>query len=142
MAQVLEATQLDFSRYGDTLFEVFFAGGRLAAGGNVVEEGKKLSTNVRALPLRGGFLGGAAVPAAAHPWRSRTSPGNGICRLDSPGALHALMLQPGSPHVVGLHGDQEPHGELCCMHAGAGSRANGGGHRALPQDVPDHAAVR
>ena len=51
--QVLEATQLDFSRYGDTLFEVFFAGGRLAAGGNVVEEGKKLSTNVRTLSSRG-----------------------------------------------------------------------------------------
>ena len=48
--KVLEATQLDFSRYGDTLFEVFFAGGRLAAGGNVVEEGKKLSTNVRPPP--------------------------------------------------------------------------------------------
>lgn len=46
-AQVLEATALDFSRYGDTLFEVLFAGGRLAAGGNVVEEGKKLDTNVR-----------------------------------------------------------------------------------------------
>ena len=44
--QVLEATALDFSRYGDTLFEVLFAGGRLAAGGNVVEEGKKLDTNV------------------------------------------------------------------------------------------------
>jgi hypothetical protein len=45
--KVLEGTQLDFSRYGDTLFEVFFAGGRLAAGGNVVEEGKRLDTNVR-----------------------------------------------------------------------------------------------
>ena len=44
--KVVEGTQLDFSRYGDTLFEVFFAGGRLAAGGNVVEEGKKLDTNV------------------------------------------------------------------------------------------------
>ena len=46
LMQVLEATALDFSRYGDTLFEVLFAGGRLAAGGNVVEEGKKLDTNV------------------------------------------------------------------------------------------------
>lgn len=51
--QVLEATALDFSRYGDTLFEVLFAGGRLAAGGNVVEEGKKLDTNVRRpVPLK------------------------------------------------------------------------------------------
>ena len=44
--QVLEGADLDFSRYGDTLFEVLFAGGRLAGGGNVVEEGKKLDTNV------------------------------------------------------------------------------------------------
>ena len=43
---MLESAELDFSRYGDTLFEVLFAGGRLAGGGNVVEEGKKLDTNV------------------------------------------------------------------------------------------------
>ena len=47
---MLEATALDFSRYGDTLFEVLFAGGRLAAGGNVVEEGRKLDTNVTSTP--------------------------------------------------------------------------------------------
>ena len=47
ITQVLEGADLDFSRYGDTLFEVLFAGGRLAGGGNVVEEGKKLDTNVR-----------------------------------------------------------------------------------------------
>ena len=45
--RVLESVELDFSRYGDTLFEVLFAGGRLAGGGNVVEEGKKLDINVR-----------------------------------------------------------------------------------------------
>jgi len=39
---------LDFSRYGETLFEVLFAGGRMAGGGNVIQEGKKLDTNVRA----------------------------------------------------------------------------------------------
>lgn len=44
--RVLESVELDFSRYGDTLFEVLFAGGRLAGGGNVVEEGKKLDINV------------------------------------------------------------------------------------------------
>ncbi len=44
--RVLESVELDFSRYGDTLFEVLFAGGRLAGGGNVVEEGRKLDTNV------------------------------------------------------------------------------------------------
>lgn len=36
--QVLEGAELDFSRYGETLFEVLFAGGRMAAGGNVVSE--------------------------------------------------------------------------------------------------------
>ena len=38
---------LDFSRYGETLFEVLFAGGRMAGGGNVIGDGKKLDTNVR-----------------------------------------------------------------------------------------------
>jgi hypothetical protein len=37
---------LDFSRYGETLFEVLFAGGRMAGGGNVISEGKKLDTSV------------------------------------------------------------------------------------------------
>lgn len=45
--QVLEGADLDFSRYGENLFEVLFAGGRLAGGGNVVDEGKKLDTHVR-----------------------------------------------------------------------------------------------
>ena len=44
--RVLESVELDFSRYGDTLFEVLFAGGRLAGGGNVVDDGKKLDINV------------------------------------------------------------------------------------------------
>eukprot|EP00891_Asterochloris_glomerata_P001856 jgi/Astpho2/1856/Aster-00382 len=46
--KVLEGAELDFSRYGETLFEVLFAGGRLAAGGNVVveRENKKLEYNV------------------------------------------------------------------------------------------------
>lgn len=38
LRQVLESVELDFSRYGETLFEVLFAGGRMAAGGNVVSE--------------------------------------------------------------------------------------------------------
>jgi len=38
LLQVLESVELDFSRYGETLFEVLFAGGRMAAGGNVVSE--------------------------------------------------------------------------------------------------------
>ena len=44
--QTLDSADLDFQRYGDTLFEVLFAGGRLASGGNVLEEGKRLSLNV------------------------------------------------------------------------------------------------
>jgi len=41
--------ELDFSRYGETLFEVLFAGGRMAAGGNVVseKENKRLDFTVR-----------------------------------------------------------------------------------------------
>jgi hypothetical protein len=50
-AKVLDSTDnsglLDFSRYADTLFEVLFAGGRLATGGNLADEGgNKLATNV------------------------------------------------------------------------------------------------
>ena len=45
--KVLETTALDFSRYGDTLFEVLFAGGRMASGGTLAPEGRKLETNVR-----------------------------------------------------------------------------------------------
>ena len=45
--RVLETTELDFSRYGDTLFEVLFAGGRMAAGGTLAPEGRRLDTNVR-----------------------------------------------------------------------------------------------
>lgn len=45
--QVLDGAELDFSRYGDVLFEVAFAGARLTTGGNVATEGKKLDFNVR-----------------------------------------------------------------------------------------------
>jgi hypothetical protein len=45
--KVLDSAELDFSRYADTLFEVLFAGGRLATGGNLADEEKeKLATNV------------------------------------------------------------------------------------------------
>lgn len=45
--KVLDSADLDFSRYADTLFEVLFAGGRLATGGNLADEQKdKLATNV------------------------------------------------------------------------------------------------
>ncbi len=45
--KALDAVELDFSRYADTLFEVLFAGGRLATGGNLAEDCKlKLATHV------------------------------------------------------------------------------------------------
>lgn len=38
----LQSSDLDFNRYGDTLFEVLLAGGRMSAGGQTVDDGKKL----------------------------------------------------------------------------------------------------
>jgi hypothetical protein len=47
---VADVADLDFSRYGDTLFEVAFVGARLTTGGSVATEGKKLDINVLACP--------------------------------------------------------------------------------------------
>ncbi|KAI7841114.1 hypothetical protein COHA_005339 [Chlorella ohadii] len=47
---VADVAELDFSRYGDTLFEVAFVGARLTTGGSVATEGKKLDINVLACP--------------------------------------------------------------------------------------------
>lgn len=44
--KVLENSSLDFQRYGDTLFEILFAGGRMAAGANLDNSGKKVDFNV------------------------------------------------------------------------------------------------
>ena len=63
--KVLETTELDFSRYGETLFEVLFAGGRMAAGGTLAPEGKRLDTNVRAPALSGACAAGSPLPCAA-----------------------------------------------------------------------------
>jgi hypothetical protein len=45
----VQGADLDYSRYGDTLFEVLFTGGRFAGGSMEVEFGEtgKLATNVR-----------------------------------------------------------------------------------------------
>ena len=48
--KVLDSVELDFSRYGDVLFEVSFAGARLAAGGHVAPDGKTLDFNILACP--------------------------------------------------------------------------------------------
>lgn len=44
--KVLENSRMDFQRYGDTLFEILFAGGRMAAGANLDNSGKKVDFNV------------------------------------------------------------------------------------------------
>lgn len=51
-----DASELDFSRYGDTLFEVAFVGARLTTGGSVATEGKKLDINVRGCLLLVAFF--------------------------------------------------------------------------------------
>lgn len=47
--KALDSAELDFNRYGDTLFEVIFAGARLSSGG-VAAEGKSLPFNILACP--------------------------------------------------------------------------------------------
>lgn len=90
-AKVLDSTDnIDFSRYADTLFEVLFAGGRLASGGNLADEGgNKLATNVSGRPLRVALLRrSAAAPErccqrprappgrpSSRPWKRRVWPG-------------------------------------------------------------------
>lgn len=129
--KVVEGTQLDFSRYGDTLFEVFFAGGRLAAGGNVVEEGKKLDTNVstpiyptcRAPPLHRCVL--QCVPCYIFMFSKSTA----CCGAITCVARFSRPVLKSRTHAL-------------CSHAtGSGS---GGDERcdcALHEDVPDSAQV-
>ena len=45
-AKALDAADLEYARYGDTLFEVFFVGGRLATGASLAEGGSRLQYNV------------------------------------------------------------------------------------------------
>ncbi len=44
--KALDVAEIEYSRYGDTLFEVFFAGGRLATGASLAEGGARLPVNV------------------------------------------------------------------------------------------------
>jgi hypothetical protein len=47
--KALDGAELEYSRYGDVLFQVFFAGGRLGTGAQLAAEDKmRLATNVRA----------------------------------------------------------------------------------------------
>lgn len=57
-AKELDSAELDFSRYGETLFEVLFAGGRLSTGGNFASDsGNKLATHILACtPERGAVV--------------------------------------------------------------------------------------
>jgi len=46
-SKALDAADLDFTRYGDTLFEILFAGRRMATGANLVTDStNELETNV------------------------------------------------------------------------------------------------
>lgn len=46
-AKAFDGAELEYSRYGDILFQVFFAGGRLGTGAQLAAEDKmKLNTNV------------------------------------------------------------------------------------------------
>lgn len=47
-SKALDSAEIEYSRYGDTLFEVFFAGGRLATGAALAEGGGRLATNIMA----------------------------------------------------------------------------------------------
>lgn len=48
-AKALDGAELEYSRYGDVLFQVFFAGGRLGTGAQLAAEDKmRLATNVSA----------------------------------------------------------------------------------------------
>jgi hypothetical protein len=51
----VHGADLDYSRYGDTLFELLFTGGRFAGGSMELEYGEsKLATNVRHAGARTG----------------------------------------------------------------------------------------
>jgi len=45
-AKALDTAELEYARYGDTLFEVFFTGGRLATGATLAEDKSQLKQNV------------------------------------------------------------------------------------------------
>ncbi|KAJ9522813.1 hypothetical protein QJQ45_019789 [Haematococcus lacustris] len=48
--KALDAAEIEYSRYGDTLFEVLFAGGRLANGAALAEGGARLPFNILGSP--------------------------------------------------------------------------------------------
>jgi hypothetical protein len=61
--KVLESSDaFDFKRYGETLFEIFYAGGRLAGGGTYADEGEasRLDNSV-GFALRQGLLAWSSV---------------------------------------------------------------------------------
>lgn len=46
--KLLETADLEFSRYGETLFQLFYTGYRLAPGGKVAENSPKLKYHILA----------------------------------------------------------------------------------------------
>ena len=58
----LGTSDLDFSRYGDTLFEIYFAGARMGIGAKLAgDEKQKIDFNVRPYPRAPGRLNRLAI---------------------------------------------------------------------------------
>mmetsp|Transcript_12741 Transcript_12741/g.22531 ORF Transcript_12741/g.22531 Transcript_12741/m.22531 type:complete len:420 (-) Transcript_12741:347-1606(-) len=47
-SKALDSAEIEYARYGDTLFEVLFAGGRMASGASLAEGGSRLATHILA----------------------------------------------------------------------------------------------
>jgi hypothetical protein len=79
--KALDAAEIEFARYGDTLFEVLFAGGRLASGAALAEGGLRLPNHVS--------------------WRTASSDACGVCarRLSSTAHPARIMLMYRCLHV-------------------------------------------
>jgi len=88
--KALESADLDFSRYGDTLFEIYFAGARMGIGAKLAgDEKQKIDFNVRSWEA-------GAVPGPlrrrAKPWWSLRAPARSRKRASScawPARSHA-----------------------------------------------------
>ncbi len=119
-AKVLDSTDnIDFSRYADTLFEVLFAGGRLATGGNLADDaGPKLGTNVS--PRGRG--------AARRPRRPRGAPARPPCRCITAPASSATAGASAQPTRAGARGGRRA--SPACGQAGAGCQGGPGARGA------------
>ena len=105
-AKALETSDIEFPRYGDTLFEVLFAGGRLGTGASLAEDNKmRLEKNVRLCFVVANFgIASCAVygvPPSSHPCsctHSQPAPPSASCP-----ALAPLIADPCLPTGEGRH---------------------------------------